>query len=132
MDGSKQETDILRSFYSIICRHVRNKSRPLVVLDDASVLLLSGFGFSPACHFIQKLKAMVESVQGTLVTLIHADEQGAEDQEQDAFVRTVLSSAHFVLQVEHLSSGLARDVHGQVQTKKMRYAIWKALLTCAT
>ncbi|KAI9033593.1 hypothetical protein CLU79DRAFT_714471 [Phycomyces nitens] len=114
LDGSLGTKDVLRSFYQTIKDHLESKKKPLLVLDDVSVLLQSGLGLREVCQFVYKLKSLVESVDGTLVTVCHADEQGSEDIEQDAFVKTVLTSAELVLQVQALGSGLARDVHGQL------------------
>lgn len=110
--------DVLKSFYDVIELQVsaatKENQHPLLVLDDASVLLMSGFGLEAVQRFIQKLKVMMSRANGALVTVIHADEQGTEDLEQDAFCRMVMMNATYVLQVEALNSGLARDVHGQV------------------
>lgn len=119
LDGSSNDTmGALKSFYDVIELQVsaaaKENRHPLLVLDDASVLLLSGFGLEAVQHFIQKLQVMMSRADGALVTVIHADEQGAEDPEQDAFCRLVMMNASHVLQVEALNSGLARDVHGQV------------------
>ena len=113
LDGSQPSTTLL-AFYQIIKRHVSQKTHPLLILDDASVLLMTGYGLDAVCQFLQKLKVLIASVGGTLITVVHADEEGAEDAEQDAFVKSVLASAELVLQAEALGSGLARDIHGQV------------------
>ncbi|KAG0164307.1 Elongator subunit elp6 [Apophysomyces sp. BC1034] len=112
LDGSDITDEILRSFYFTIKSHVV-KPHSLLVLDDASVLLFSGFGIRTISAFIKKLNAYMESIQGTLITVVHADEEGSEDVEQDMFVKSMVGSADLVLQVEALGSGLARDVHGQ-------------------
>ncbi|KAI8394134.1 uncharacterized protein BYT42DRAFT_553506 [Radiomyces spectabilis] len=115
LNGSKiPQNACLRTFYDVIKRHVTDKQHPLLIIDDASIFMLSGFGIGPVSMFINKLRVLMESVDGTLMTIIHADEEGTEDPEQDAFVKSVLSTAHLVLQVQALGSGLARDVHGQL------------------
>ncbi|CDS09059.1 hypothetical protein LRAMOSA10419 [Lichtheimia ramosa] len=119
LDTSSNDTmGALKSFYDVIELQVsaaaKENRHPLLVLDDASVLLSSGFGLEAVQHFIQKLQVMMSRADGALVTVIHADEQGAEDPEQDAFCRLVMMNASHVLQVEALNSGLARDVHGQL------------------
>lgn len=60
---------------------------------------------------------LVDSSQrnGTLITLIHADEQLASDPAQDAFVPSVLGMADLVLSIQGLGSGFSKDVHGQVK-----------------
>lgn len=108
LDGSRQT--VLREFYKVIKHHIQPGT--LVILDDLSMLLLNGFEDITA--FINRLKSLLASVDGTLVSLVHADEEGADDGEQDGFVKTIIQSSELVLQVQPLGSGLARDVHGQV------------------
>lgn len=117
LDGSKPADNILLSFYQIIRRHISqtNKTHPLLILDDASVLLMTGYDLDSVSQFLHKLKVLMASVGGTLITVVHADEEGAEDPEQDAFVKSVIASAELILQAEALGSGLARDIHGQVK-----------------
>ncbi|SAL97740.1 hypothetical protein [Absidia glauca] len=108
LDGSHQAA--LREFYEVIKQHIQPGT--LVILDDVSMLLLNGF--TDITVFINRLKSLLASVDGTLVSLVHADEEGTDDSEQDGFVKAVIQSSELVLQVQPLGSGLARDVHGQL------------------
>lgn len=115
LDGSTvKDTDLLKHFHGRVKQHIVGKTRPVLILDDANVLLACGFGLDRVSHLLSRLKVLMEQNDGTLITIVHADESSAEDEEQDAFVRNVLNSAHLVLQVQALNSGLARDVHGEV------------------
>ncbi|KAI8646604.1 hypothetical protein BD408DRAFT_409942 [Parasitella parasitica] len=109
----KDKQCLLKSFYKTISRHV-TLSNTLVILDDISVLLYNGFDIEQVSTFILKLRSLVESVQGTLLTVMHADEEGSEDIEQDNFIKSIIYGSSLVLQVQPLNSGLARDVHGQL------------------
>ncbi|KAI8068378.1 hypothetical protein BC940DRAFT_299824 [Gongronella butleri] len=109
LDGSQQS---LQQFYEILRGLVASDT--MLILDDASVLLSNGFGLQPTVLFLQKLVGLMQSVNGTLVTLIHADEEGIDDPEQDALVKSTIQLSDLVLQVQALGSGLARDVHGQL------------------
>ncbi|KAI8338177.1 hypothetical protein BC941DRAFT_374866 [Chlamydoabsidia padenii] len=101
---------LLQQFYEVIKTHVQPGT--LVILDDASMLLNNGF--QDISVFMNRLKSHLASLDGTLISLIHADEQGSDDMEQDGFVKAVIQSSELVLQVQPLGSGLARDVHGQL------------------
>jgi hypothetical protein len=103
----------LKAFYKLI-QGLITKPGTLLVLDDISVLLYNGFEARQVSIFIQMLKTLVSSVDGTLITVMHADEEGSEDAEQDGFVRSVLYQSEVVFQVQALNSGLAKDVHGQL------------------
>ncbi|RUS31657.1 hypothetical protein BC938DRAFT_477360 [Jimgerdemannia flammicorona] len=94
--------------------------RSLLILDDISVLLWSGYGVAEAVGLIRALRVLVQKRNGTLITLLHADEQLASDPVQDAFVRSVLGMAELVLSVQGLGSGFSRDVHGQVNLQRLR------------
>ncbi|KAI8099646.1 uncharacterized protein BX664DRAFT_382158 [Halteromyces radiatus] len=104
----------LKTFYMIIKQYIQQQEQPLLILDDVSMLLSNGFGLAETCTFINKLKVLMESVDGTLISLIHTDEEGNDDIEQDAFVKSVIQSSEIILQVQPLGSGLAKDVHGQL------------------
>lgn len=117
----EKSTDLLKHFYDSVKKHIVGKARPILIVDDANVLLSCGFGLHRVSHLITRLKVLMEQNDGTLVTIVHADESSAEDEEQDAFVRNVLHSAHLVLQIQALNSGLARDVHGEVSVNGGSY-----------
>lgn len=113
LDHRHKQQDVLKAFYKTVAQYVTS-SNTLVILDDVSVLLYNGFGIEQVSTFVLKLRALVENVQGTLLTVMHADEEGADDTEQDNFIKSVIYGSSLVLQVQPLNSGLARDVHGQL------------------
>lgn len=108
----------LREFYNTIREHVeasaKQSSNPLVIIDDVNVLVWGGFPVSEVLSLLHNIRVLVESFNGTLVSVLHADEEGNDDEESDSFVRSVLSRADIVLMVEGLQSGHSRDVHGQL------------------
>jgi hypothetical protein len=109
LDNSKSTKDkMLQSFYSVIRQYVDENT--LLILDDLNVLLYNGFPVQDIIHFTSKLK----SIAGTLVAVIHADEEGSEDSEQDNFIKAVTYQSNIILQLQPLNSGLARDVHGEL------------------
>ncbi|RUS13699.1 hypothetical protein BC937DRAFT_94904, partial [Endogone sp. FLAS-F59071] len=103
----------LRSFYNTLYAAL-DGDRPLVILDDASVLLWSGYDVMDVVGFVRALRVLLQKRNGTLITLIHADEQLASDPAQDAFVPSVLGMADLVLSIQGLGSGFSKDVHGQL------------------
>ncbi|CAO3617643.1 unnamed protein product [Cunninghamella echinulata] len=106
------EENILKTFYQQIKKYIQ--SGCIVMLDDISTLLSNGFGSNNIYIFIKKLKALIESMDSTLVTLIHVDEEGSDDIEQDTFIKSIVQTSELVLQFQPLGSGLAKDVHGQL------------------
>lgn len=108
----------VQEFYNVIRERVEASAKtspnPLVIIDDTNVLLWAGFSHNDVIALLHNIRVLIESVQGTLVTVVHADEEGNDDDESDSFVRTMLSRADIVLMVEPLQSGQSRDVHGQL------------------
>lgn len=108
----------LQEFYNTIREHIlasaKQSANPLIIIDDVNVFVWGGFPVSEALSLLHNIRVLAESVQGTLVSVLHADEEGNDDVESDSFVRTVLSRADIVLMVEALQSGQSRDVHGQL------------------
>lgn len=100
-------------FYKKIETYI-SQPNTLLVLDDLSVLLYNGFDLEQVATLIMKLRNLMERIQGVLLTVMHADEDGAEDEEQDNFIKSVIYGSNLVLQVQPIHSGLARDVHGQL------------------
>lgn len=107
LDHSKSSGKTLQSFYNIIAQYIDENT--LLILDDLNVLLYDGYPMEDIVHFLTKLKA-----KGTLLAVVHADEEGEEDTEQDNFVKSVIYRSNIVLQLQPLNSGLARDVHGEL------------------
>jgi hypothetical protein len=106
-------TQLLKLFYKKIEAYI-TKPNTLLILDDLSVLLYNGFDMEQVATLIMKLRSLMEKVQGVLLTVMHADEDGVEDEEQDNFIKSVIYGSNLVLQVQPIHSGLARDVHGQL------------------
>lgn len=124
---NKDNGSALNSFYSLIKGYVDKDT--LLILDDISVLLYNGFDLSQVSSFVSQLKALMEREGGTLVTVMHADEEGSEDIEQDSFIKNILYKSTIVLQVQPLNSGLARDVHGQLDIIHGSKALDNQLIT---
>ncbi|KAJ2960666.1 hypothetical protein NQZ79_g4049 [Umbelopsis isabellina] len=107
-----------QGFYSTIKEHTeacaKDSSNPLVIIDDVNVLVWGGFPVVDVLSLLHNIRVLTEMVQGTLISVVHADEEGADDETSDSFVRSVLSRADIVLMAEPLQSGLSRDVHGQL------------------
>lgn len=108
LDYKNKGSDVLKSFYLLIKGYMKPDS--LLILDDISVLLYNGFTLAQVTGLIARLNML----EGTLLTVMHADEEGAEDEEQDGFIKNIIYGSNIVLQVQPLNSGLARDVHGQI------------------
>ncbi|KAI9310763.1 hypothetical protein BX666DRAFT_2004549 [Dichotomocladium elegans] len=121
LDTTATGANPLEFYYRIICDQVKtaaaispSQGHPLLILDDASALLMCGYGTADVAQLIHQLRVLMARENGTLLTVVHADEVGVEDAEQDSFNRLVMSYADLVLQVSPLHSGLARDVHGEL------------------
>ncbi|KAI9486832.1 MAG: hypothetical protein EXX96DRAFT_550792 [Benjaminiella poitrasii] len=115
MNNNNNSDNILKSFYEKIAVYVKKQPNTLLILDDISVLLYNGFSVDQTLAFILKLRSLVEGAESTLLTIMHADEEGSEDSdEQDNFIKQIIYGSQLVLQVQPLNSGLARDVHGQL------------------
>ncbi|CAO3626209.1 unnamed protein product [Cunninghamella blakesleeana] len=115
LNGSKQEEEegyVLKVFYQLIKKYIQ--SGCILILDDVNTLLSNGFGSNNVYIFIKKLKTLIESMDSTLVSLIHVDEEGSDDIEQDTFIKSIVQTSELILQFQPLGSGLAKDVHGQL------------------
>lgn len=110
LDHSKAKNHMLQSFYKVIAQYTDENT--LLILDDLNVLLYNGFPTTDIIHFVNKCKSLVS--QGSLLAVIHADEEGSEDTEQDNFIKSITYQSNIVLQLQPLNSGLARDVHGEL------------------
>ncbi|XP_071854590.1 elongator complex protein 6-like isoform X2 [Apostichopus japonicus] len=103
---------------SLVSSHVRDSpSSPIsVIIDDLSVLMALGFHVQAIAEFIHycrvTLKTLTQS-SGNLVSLVHNDiDVGDEDSLK---LTNVLShQADILIQIEGLTSGFSKDVHGQM------------------
>ncbi|KAL1920935.1 uncharacterized protein VTP21DRAFT_11570 [Calcarisporiella thermophila] len=102
----------LKDFYEVIKSYMGNGG--LIVIDDLSALLYSGWSVLEVNQWSKALLRMAEKTGGCVVTLTHADDTLAGDMDQEALLNSLLHSADYVLQTRALSSGRSRDVHGQL------------------
>ncbi|KAF9144459.1 Elongator subunit elp6 [Linnemannia schmuckeri] len=86
----------------------------VLILDDLSVLLNCGWPCRDVLALVRYLKLLVAKVNGTLITLVHADGLMAEEVSQDGLVKGVFYEADYIVDVRGLDSGGSRDVHGQL------------------
>ncbi|KAG0368335.1 hypothetical protein BC939DRAFT_463215 [Gamsiella multidivaricata] len=85
-----------------------------LILDDLSVLLNCGWPCRDVLALVRYLKLLVAKVNGSLITLVHADAVLAEEVSQDGLVKGVFYEADYIIDVRGLDSGGSRDVHGQL------------------
>ncbi|KAG0242220.1 Elongator subunit elp6 [Actinomortierella wolfii] len=107
-DVYKTLEDLVRSIQAT------SQKQLCLILDDASVLLNCGWPCRDVLALIRYLKLLCEEVNGSLVTLIHADAVMADEVDQDGLVKGMLYEADYIIDVRGLDSGGSRDVHGQI------------------
>ncbi|XP_066541225.1 elongator complex protein 6 [Hoplias malabaricus] len=94
------------------------EARPVLIIDDLSVLLSLGVSSGAVLDFTHYCQATVCSqLQGSVVALVRRDdEEWDEDEECSNFLLKALHHQCSVsLSVEGLSTGFCRDIHGQVE-----------------
>ncbi|KAF9288426.1 Elongator subunit elp6 [Mortierella alpina] len=112
----------LSDFYKVLEDLIKNtvskgngqQKQLCVILDDLSVLLNCGWPCRDVLALVRYLKLLVGKVNGSLITLVHADGVMAEDVSQDGLVKGVFYEADYAVDVRGLDSGGSRDVHGQL------------------
>ncbi|KAF9574415.1 Elongator subunit elp6 [Mortierella alpina] len=112
----------LSDFYKVLENLIKNttstgagqQKQTCVILDDLSVLLNCGWPCRDVLALVRYLKLLVGKVNGSLITLVHADGVMAEDVSQDGLVKGVFYEADYAIDVRGLDSGGSRDVHGQL------------------
>ncbi|KAF9997420.1 Elongator subunit elp6 [Modicella reniformis] len=112
----------LSDFYKVLDDLIRNtvsknnthKKQLCLILDDLSVLLNCGFPCRDVLALVRYLKLLMAKVNGSLITLVHADGVLAEEVNQDGLVKGVFYEADYIIDVRGLDSGGSRDVHGQL------------------
>ncbi|KAF9160253.1 Elongator subunit elp6 [Actinomortierella ambigua] len=107
-DIYKTIEDLVRSIQATSAKQL------CLILDDVSILLNCGWPCRDVLALIRYLKLLCEEVNGSLVTLIHADAVMADEVDQDGLVKGVLYEADYIIDVRGLDSGGSRDVHGQI------------------
>ncbi|XP_070247242.1 elongator complex protein 6 isoform X2 [Myotis yumanensis] len=97
--------------------------RPVLLVDDLSVLLSLGVGAVAVLDFVHYCRACVCCrlrgfrlclLQGNIVALVH-DSGDAEDEESGVLLNGLSHQSHLVLRAEGLATGFCRDVHGQLR-----------------
>ncbi|KAF9201200.1 Elongator subunit elp6 [Haplosporangium sp. Z 27] len=113
----------LINFYKFLEEHINNiipknntgQGKQLcLILDDLSVLLNCGWPCRDVLALVRYLKLLVAKVNGSLITVVHADNVLAEEVSQDGLVKGVFYEADYIIDVRGLDSGGSRDVHGQL------------------
>ncbi|KAF8978130.1 Elongator subunit elp6 [Entomortierella lignicola] len=100
---------------SIIPKNNTGQGKQLcLILDDLSVLLNCGWPCRDVLALVRYLKLLVAKVNGSLITVVHADSVLAEEVSQDGLVKGVFYEADYIIDVRGLDSGGSRDVHGQL------------------
>ncbi|RIA88228.1 hypothetical protein C1645_775563 [Glomus cerebriforme] len=125
LSDSPISKESLQNFYKIIkqiieTRHSSiNDSRICLIFDDLSVLIYSGFNIKDILEFVKACRMMIEKYNGSLVMLIHADEdvsQSSPDDEldQEIFLKSLIYQSEYLLSVRGLGSGFSKDVSGEI------------------
>ncbi|KAF9401104.1 Elongator subunit elp6 [Mortierella sp. AD011] len=113
----------LSNFYKILENYIMStvtknnqgqRKQLCLILDDLSVLLNCGWPCRDILALVRYLKLLVAKVNGSLITIVHADSVLAEEVNQDGLVRGVFYEADYIIDVRGLDSGGSRDVHGQL------------------
>ncbi|KAG0015786.1 Elongator subunit elp6 [Entomortierella chlamydospora] len=100
---------------SIVSKNSQGQGKQLcLILDDLSVLLNCGWPCRDILALVRYLKLLVAKVNGSLITVVHADSVLAEEVNQDGLVKGVFYEADYIIDVRGLDSGGSRDVHGQL------------------
>ncbi|XP_038664787.1 elongator complex protein 6 [Scyliorhinus canicula] len=87
---------------------------PVLIIDDLSVLLSLGVSPVNIMNFLHYCRATVCSkFMGNIVTLVHNTED-LEDEENNFVVKSLSHQCHMILQVEGLTTGYCKDIHGQL------------------
>ncbi|XP_048452125.1 elongator complex protein 6, partial [Rhincodon typus] len=87
---------------------------PVLIIDDLSVLLSLGVNTGNILNFMHYCRATVCSkFMGNVVMLVHNTEN-LEDEENNFVVKSLSHQCHLILQVEGLTTGYCKDIHGQL------------------
>ncbi|CAG8465518.1 12698_t:CDS:2 [Dentiscutata erythropus] len=117
--------ETLLNFYSVIKKiitthHASTNSNVLLIFDDLSVLVYSGFKVCDVLEFWGACRVLIEKYDGTLISLIHADEVSGLsstdniDFDDEIFVKSLIYKSEYLLSVRGLESGFSRDVSGEI------------------
>ncbi|XP_060680435.1 elongator complex protein 6 isoform X1 [Hemiscyllium ocellatum] len=87
---------------------------PVLIIDDLSVLLSLGVSAVNILNFMHYCRATICSkFMGNIVMLVHNTED-LEDEENNFVVKSLSHQCHLILQVEGLTTGYCKDIHGQL------------------
>ncbi|KAF0372994.1 elongator complex protein 6 [Gigaspora margarita] len=117
--------ETLLNFYNIIKKiitthHASANSNVLLIFDDLSVLIYSGFKVCDVLEFWGACRVLIEKYEGTLISLIHADEVTGSsstdniDFDDEIFIKSLIYKSEYLLSVRGLKSGFSRDVSGEI------------------
>ncbi|XP_067887554.1 elongator complex protein 6 isoform X3 [Heterodontus francisci] len=110
----------LQPLYEFICISLLETSKttwkfPVLIIDDLSVLLSLGVSTVNILNFMHYCRATVCSkLMGNLVMMVH-DTEDLEDEENNFVVKSLSHQCHLILQVEGLTTGYCKDIHGQLK-----------------
>ncbi|CAG8540425.1 8789_t:CDS:2 [Rhizophagus irregularis] len=125
LSDSPISKESLHNFYKIIKQIIETRhssiddSRVCLIFDDLSVLIYSGFSVRDILEFVKACRMMIEKYNGSLVMLVHADEditQSSLDDEldQEIFLKSLIYQSEYLLSVRGLGSGFSKDVSGEI------------------
>ncbi|CAG8597863.1 16490_t:CDS:2 [Cetraspora pellucida] len=117
--------ETLLNFYNTIktiitTHHASTDSNVLLIFDDLSVLIYSGFKVRDVLEFWGACRVLIEKYNGTLVSLIHTDEVAESlstdniDFDDEIFIKSLIYRSEYILSVRGLESGFSRDVSGEI------------------
>ncbi|XP_041046360.1 elongator complex protein 6 isoform X2 [Carcharodon carcharias] len=110
----------LQCLYDFVCKSLLETSEttwkfPVLIIDDLSVLLSLGVTPVNIMNFIHYCRATICSkFMGNIVTLMHNTEH-LEDEENNFVAKSLSHQCHLILEVEGLTTGYCKDIHGQLK-----------------
>ncbi|CAI2169336.1 1412_t:CDS:2 [Funneliformis geosporum] len=125
ISNSQTSKEILQNFYkvikqTIVARHSSiDDSRVCLIFDDLSILLYAGFNVRDILEFVKACRMLIEKYNGSLIILIHADEDVSpssfdDELDQEIFLKLLIYQSEYLLSVRGLGSGFSRDVSGEI------------------
>ncbi|CAG8481307.1 6139_t:CDS:2 [Funneliformis mosseae] len=125
MSTSPISKELLQNFYkvikqTIVARHSSiDDTRVCLIFDDLSILLYVGFNVRDILEFVKACRMLIEKYNGSLIILIHADEDVSpssidDELDQEIFLKSLIYQSEYLLSVRGLGSGFSRDVSGEI------------------
>lgn len=93
---------------------------PVLIVDDLSVLLSLGVSAGAILDFTHYCQATICSqLQGSVVALVRCEDEEYDEEEESSnyLLKALRHQCSLSLQVEGLSTGYCRDIHGQVEIR---------------